>query len=35
MNCKNVWVWKDVTCHAKSESCKNLCCMITNKAVHF
>ncbi len=29
IKCKNVWVWKDATCHAKSEACKNLCCMIT------
>ncbi len=27
MDCKYVWVWKIATCHAKSESCKNLCCM--------
>ncbi len=35
IKCKNLWVWKSTTCHAKSESCKNLCCMITKKAVHF
>ncbi len=29
IKCKNVWVWKSTTCHAKSESYKNLCCMIT------
>ncbi|CAD7949013.1 unnamed protein product [Amoebophrya sp. A120] len=29
IKCKSVWVWKNAICHAKSEACKNLCCMIT------
>ncbi len=30
IECKNVWVWnKATTCHATSESFKNLCCMNT------
>ncbi len=32
---KYVWVWNKATRHARSESCKNLCCVITIKLSTF